>query len=267
MGNTKKGQSVSSSEPSDVQDPEELKEPLGNEGEQIPPNESGEPQIPPKDPFAGTRWEGKSAEEIARAHQELESKLGEQSKELGQLRGYVAYYQQKEQGQQQAQPRGTEVEGDDDYATMGEIKKMVGEAMKNQEWKMKFENARNQAMYSLDRAKSKEPELFEGVENEVKQLIINGLYYGKIHPDLVVEPENIAQAALMIQRSKGNVKVGKKSITPVEPTHTEAPGHPRKGEEPKPFIPSEKDKIGLKAFGYTEKEAAEVMKKYSKEGE
>lgn len=58
-------------------------------------SENAEGQKPAVDPLAGTKYEGKTAAEIAAMHEALESKIGAQGEELGTLRGTVEELQRQ----------------------------------------------------------------------------------------------------------------------------------------------------------------------------
>lgn len=227
----------------------------GQEGQEAPtePGEQQTPELPEK-------FKGKSAEEIANMYAELEKTQGAHSQEVGELRKkteqYEQYFQQLQQQQQQAQAQqqfqpgygqsgqpqgqpgqpalGPEEGDDEDYLSKGDARKMLA----NEREKIRYEQAVSQAYYAKEFAKSKYPHLFEGVEQEVDQLVLGGAQAGVVNPAIISNPQTWLDAAGMIHNRKSNyafTQQPQKSgqpIQPVQPTGTETPtGTPQTGEE------------------------------------
>jgi len=178
----------------------------------------GEPEA---DPFAGTKYEGKSAEEIARMHQELESLSGKQSKELGQLRkekeSFEQIYGGQPQGQQyqnpleqapqqaqQTQQAPQEPFDDEDYVTGKQAKEYTQQQMFQRDIQM----CQLLGQQAKRRFQKDNPELWKEVGQATEQWMNTALYYMQIHPNLYASEEGWENAAHMVwlQRHPETIK-------------------------------------------------------------
>jgi len=194
-----------------------------------------------KDPFVGTKYEGKSAEEIAQMHSELESKLGTQSKELGELRGKIEEAEQyggynQPQGQQQyqnpleqaPQQQAPELGPDDDaYIEVGQAKKM----MKQELFQRDMQMCHMMGQQAKRRFAKDNPELWKEVGRDTEQWMNNALYYMQIHPNLYATEEGWENAAQVMLLQK-HPELVKERFTKPAPA-TQATGTPPvEGEVP-----------------------------------
>ena len=121
--------------------------------EQVAPVETDEVSEAPEEPESDLpdKYQGKSAADIARMHQELEKRLGQQSSEVGELRQAFDQMVQSSVKAQQAPPEVEEVSDTDFFA---DPKAAVAQAIENhpklrQAEAVAVEMAKNQALAKL----------------------------------------------------------------------------------------------------------------------
>jgi hypothetical protein len=189
--------------------------------------------------------------ESSRQYQELQKKLGEQGRELGELRqreqqyrGYLqqlqanqdaqARYAAAQQQQQQgvgAYPQEPVIPANQFFedpagavnkmmeAKMGRLGQQVTGALEAE----RYNQAAMAARSSINEAKRMYPEAFQGLGNEVEQTIYAGVRNRVVPPQALYDPNTYAQLAWAIQGQRKGFRSGT-PVTPVSPVQTNAPG-------------------------------------------
>ena len=156
----KKQATLVSDEPEAIEDYVDLKEDSQEEPEEEAPEvaeESTEEDLPEK-------YQGKSAADIARMHQELEKRLGQQSQEVGELRRHFDEYVQSSISKSQSAP---EVPEESDVDFFADPSAAVAKAIENhptlkQAQAVAVEMAKSQSMAKLQAA---HPDMKEVVQD------------------------------------------------------------------------------------------------------
>lgn len=134
---------------------DDLVEDTPEEAQVAPEPEAEAPAEEPEGDDLPDKYQGKSAADIARMHQELEKRLGQQSSEVGELR--AAFDQMVASSIQAQQAPTPEVEEDDDVDFFADPKKAVERAIANnpamkQAQAVAVEMAKTTAMQKLQAA-------------------------------------------------------------------------------------------------------------------
>lgn len=229
-------------------------EPAGAPQEPQAPDSGGQPALPEK-------FIGKSAEEIAQAYTELESKLGEQGAELAQYRRAPAPqypYPPQAPGYPYGAPappppeQPLKMDWDNPVGQIAtEVIKRIGPMVTNYQ----MNSAKSMGEIALANAKSQDPTMFQGVETEVKTFVNNMIDQGVLRPDSAMDPQTWRMAAWQMQGMKSGYKRTTSPINPVPVTRTETPGYrpPLAGPSGAPL--TEADRRMNAAMGITEEQA------------
>lgn len=161
------------------------------------------------------KFKGKSLEDVVKSYQELESKHGKMSEEVGQtkkerdaLRGWYDQAQAQAQQQQQVQ-QPAPVEPDTNWYDSPDqaFDKRFEARMKNEKRQMEikadYQNALSMGEYFKEMAKTKHPHLFEGItDEELNNAVYGGLAQGQIAPKFVRSINAWRGAAQLIRSMK-----------------------------------------------------------------
>jgi hypothetical protein len=211
---------------------------------------------------------GKSAEEIAAGYLELEKKLGEQGRELGELRARVPQYQP--QPQYYPQPQTQVPMPEFDYGKPEESVSRIVEARLEQE-------RQQRAMYDVGRqateaelnfniakeiAVSRNPRLYEGIERDVEAAAQVATRQWGLNPALLRDPKTLDRIAANIRFERGEYdRFQKPGVQPPQPSHSATPNLTRTA---KAGVELDDDSRRLaKEFGLSEQEAREIIEKES----
>jgi len=258
------------------------------EGDKLEPTQTPEPgsdtpTIEPEQPTS-EKFKGKTAAEIEKAYQELESQLGKQGEEFGKIKeerdAYQTWYQQQQMKQQQSQqtqqPSG-EIEPNYDDFFLEKPKeafdKRFEEKMKTEREKIRYEtsaeSAYRNAPFAKQQAKTMYPDAFNGItDQELDQIMYGGVQARAISPLMLGDPNSWAGAAGQLQLRKRGFKFSAPPPNPMNPPSTETPTPRQPTEEEKKPVKLRADSVALaQAFGKSEKEAAEIVGKARKERE
>lgn len=213
---------------------------------------------------------GKSAEEIASQYLELEKKLGEQGRELGELRARVPQYQpQPYYPPMQPYP---EPRYEFDYGKPEESVAMIVEQRlaRERQDRAYYEVSRQETEAQLnynagkDVALKANPRLYEGIEPLVEQGVQMAYRQYGLHPSLLRDPKTWDRVAANIRLDRGEVdRLQKPSIQPPQPSYGAVP-NPTRGAKAGVELDDDSRKIA-KEFGLSEKEAREILEKEREE--
>ena len=242
----------------------------------------GEPS--PQTPPIADKWKGKSADEVARAYQELEKKLGEQAREVSdsrqRLQQYDTYFLAMQaaaqtQAQQQTYPPPQAVDKEDLevprdwFDKPGRTIRQISERTADQKiaqlrGEMESQMAMNNFYSGRETALSKRPDLFKDVGPQVEQAIQMAYRSGALNSTSMRDPDTWYMAASALKAKSSGYNFG--SITPTSPTSFESPMGVRQTSESRPVqIVDEDEDINtermLKGFGKTRDEAMDLMRK------
>jgi len=232
----------------------------------------------------GEKYKGKTAAEVAKMHQELEKKLGEKDHELKEkeqnLMAYENWYRQvQSQGQQQSQGYGSQqATPPPDNSSTGEsfwdnpevASQRVAKSMLGQyDQQRSYRDAISRAPMVEQLAKQQYPQVFEGLAGgEVRNILMQGVNNGTIHPDVMQDPRGWARAAALIKSEKSNFQVSTKKQEPTG-SGTEIPEQIKQqpyGETNSVRFDSHGREL-MDKFGFSEKDATEIVRKERKERE
>jgi hypothetical protein len=218
---------------------------------------------------------GKSPEELAKIIQDQRSFTGRQGQELGDLRREVDNLK-RDVSQQRVlgtpaytaplppQEEPAKFDWDNPGQSVDErVNKKVGELYRI----VQAENAMQTANYAEYMAKTQAPQLFEGQEADVRQVMINGVRTGLLHPTQVGNPEVWKMAAWQLRGNKSGY-AGQQNVRPVNPSPTETPSGTRPpgyGTEEQISFTDQARQMA-KGFGISEAKAAELLRARHKEG-
>lgn len=257
------------------------------------PGDEQTPDIPDK-------WKGKSAEEVAKAYEELEKKLGNQANELGELRNTISYYdrqiqqqyasQQNPYGQSGQYGQGGFQQGQSDVPDDASffdkpsesVRALVRKELFADQQQRKQEEMRRIAMDAYSnfeegkRHMSRNKRLFEGIENEVASSIqqLFTASGGTIPPNKLRDPEAWELVARHLRFQRGEYdRIAPSKPSPTAPVSTGEPDSvKRQPSEKLPVHLSDADRGLVRMFvqkGYfkNEDEVVEQMRKEKERGE
>jgi hypothetical protein len=212
-------------------------------------------------PALPEKFIGKSAEEIAQAYVELESKLGEQGAELAQYRRAPAPqypYPPQAPGYPYGAPppprppEPLKMNWENPVETIAQVvQQTIGPMVTNYQ----MNSAKSMGEIALSNAKAQDPAIFQGVESEVRTFVNNMVDQGVLRPDSALDPQTWRMAAWQMQGLKSGYKRMTSPINPVPVTRTETPGYrpPLAGPSGAPL--TEADRRMNAAMGITEEQA------------
>jgi len=178
------------------------------------------------------KYRGKSVEDVAKMHAELERRFGEQGNEVGATRAQLSEMQQqieflatqalqteqeRQRGMQQAQPaRTTEpVVSDTEWinnpteAATKLASRVYDEKIGQLTQLFQQQQARSDQdryLNGMERAMTERPDLFKGVEKEVQQGIQMAYRSGKLNSESLRDPETWFAAAILMHAKKTGYK-------------------------------------------------------------
>jgi hypothetical protein len=211
------------------------------------------------------KFAGKSAAEIAKSYDELESRLGRQAQEVGELRGAIDLLTRVGQAQQQqaAPPMNTnfgappeapsKFNWDNPEESVSRLASAQAQAIVRNELgqfarAFQYQQAMNSAGLAEQSARNGNPGLFKGVEDKVKVFMNKGVQSGLINPTAVTNPETWNMAAWVLKGQESNWG-NRAPVNPVSPSATERPnagGQRDYGEEAVNF--DDNIKAGIKIW-------------------
>lgn len=225
----------------------------------------------------------RTPEELARLVKEYESKLGQQGQELGELKKQLFYLQEEQrrrdyelsQKQQITEPPPTAEEVDEfDWTRPGKSISEIArkELMRELERREKARQAYEIQMYQeyarknyeagWRKANEKNPALFDGIQNEVQNLIYQSFVQGKLGADEIGDERIWERTAQLLWLEKGNVdKLIPKKIEPMRPVGGgNLPDQVKAGIREGPIIDfDEKSREIMKAFNLDEEKAKKLI--------
>jgi hypothetical protein len=192
------------------------------------------------------KFKGKPLEELEKAYQSIESEydktLSEAKRVKEENEAYKQWYQQQvyqQQQQQQYQQQQAPQQGesgqpdfyDKPYESFSQMyRQMRGRELVSEEIR---DAQRNAALYE-HMATTKYPNAFEGVNiNDVRQVMVGGLSSGRVHPDVVRDPEMWANTAWTLKGRQSGYQFQQAPPSPAGPTYGETPSA-RKGDDSLP---------------------------------
>lgn len=219
---------------------------------------------------------GKSAEEIASQYLELEKKLGEQGRELGELRSRIPQQPQFQPPPPQfypQQPIQPEPRIEFDYGKPEEsvirivdhlVEKRLEAERQNRathEVRQREQEAQVNYQSGRDTALKSNPRLFEGIEADVDQIMQTGYRQLGWHPAILRDPKAWERAAVNLRFDRGEYdRLAKPSIQPPQPSHTAVPNLAK--SETKAGVELDDDTRKMaKEFGISEQEARDIIEK------
>jgi hypothetical protein len=241
------------------------------------PDTTGTETKPEQTPDINPKYQGKSVAELARMHTELESKLGEQGREVGELRNQVSQslwqlQQAQNQLQNQQRPKAPEPEPPStanfwdnpissvDSRVDSRLEKRLGEVM----GQMARQQAMNVGELAFDAARSKRPDLFEGIEPQVHQFVQQGIGQGWLAPDSAGKPETYMQAAWQMQGIKNGFTRTPSPVNAVQPSFSETPSAAKPQDSGQPIAFSDEARRMIRGMGYKDEDIAKEMRERSR---
>lgn len=253
--------------------PEEKGQPLtGQTEEAAPAKEQGQEATPTTEKF-----KGKSPEEIIRAYEELEKKLGEQGQAIGQLRTQneqlVGYLQQlaKTQVQPQQAPTQEQIQWDWDNPLEAarkiaktEAEKELERKLQNFYWQLRSEQAATTSQFAKSIAKQMRPDILTpDVEPKVEALMRQALQSASIDPRIVEDPKTWVAAAAAMRALETSPNL----INPIPPQLGEMPIQTkRRTDEEEPVELDQEMKEVIEKFGFDPDKFAKELKQERKRG-
>ena len=240
--------------------------------------ETGSQPSPPPD--LAPKYQGRTVEELAKMHRELEGKLGEQGRELGEIKNqYQQSLWQLQQFQQQVAqqiqrpqtpPPPTPASDAWSWDNPGQsvdsrvdtrLEKRLNEAM----GQFQRQQALSVGELAFDSAKGRRKDLFEGVENEVRGLVQQGVLNGWLAPDSVTKPETYLMAAWQMQGLKKGFAMTPTPTNAVQPSFSETPSGARPpADSGEPVVLDDLARGMIKGMGYKEEDIAKEMRERSR---
>lgn len=226
--------------------------------------------IPPA-PVLPEKLEGKSAEQIAAQYLELEKKLGEQGRELGELRASIPRYQPP-QPQWYPQPAYPEPKFEFDYGKPEESVARIVEARleKERQDRATYDVGRQEQEAQLNYSAGKDvalkanARLYEGIEPMVEQAVQMAYRQYGLHPSLLRDPKTWERVAQNIRLERGEFdRLTKPTAQPPQPSATGVPNLTR-GAKAGVELDDESRKIA-KEFGLSEQQARDILEKEREE--
>ena len=197
---------------------------------------STEPPIetPPEDP----RFEGKTMEDMVADFKNLEDhssrlaqQLGDAKTELS-VRDRMAQQQQPQQqpinpwqnNQPQAPPQEPDRDGEFLDSPTKVVNEMIQQRMGQFEQVMRQQAGINQATMAKQMAKSQNPQLFNGLdENALDQMMYGGVQGGQLNPEFLGNPEGWVMAAWQLRGKNSGFSMTSPPPRATSPTGTELP--------------------------------------------
>jgi len=192
----------------------------------------------PTDGQVSDKYAGKTPEELSRILRDQESHIGRLGNEVGTLRQQAEFWQNlAAQGQQpvaapqqppayppQQADNGQSFDWDNPTKTIeGAVEKKLGPVLQQ----FRIQQASTLAQFAEAKARQEAPHLFQGQENEVKAMIVQGVRTGLINPDFAANPEMWKLAANSLRAMRSGY-APQSNVNAVMPTSTEMP----KGNRP-----------------------------------
>jgi len=250
--------------------------PEENESTQDPPSEEApkteEQETQP--PELPEKYQGKTAADIAKMLEDREATITRQGEELGSLRNETAFYRnQPRQQQSQPAPQETEVKEDYDWTDPKAVDRLVEKRITQYEQKRQQEEGQRRVyetrtafMEGQKNAIEKRPDLFEGIGDEVAQLMEGWVVrsQGNIDPRELRDPETWFHATSMIRNKKSGFKKSATGVTnPTTMPATETPSSvkPRTVDEPETVSLNTNARLLAKKLGMTDDDMKEAIKK------
>jgi hypothetical protein len=237
------------------------------------------------------KFRGKSLKDVVRAYQEVETEKGRLASEVGKLREGVSYYEQYLQNlagqmqQNQAKPdasqdRDTDTDENDFFSNPEKIiKRVIDEKFGEYEKVQRGRRESDLFEQGFKQAVAENPELFNGIENEVRNTVKNyyqGVKQANPYVDerILSDPNTWRTAGMTFHIAQGNYSkvVPKDFKIPISAPQggmgTETPGGGSQETESTPSVNfDESARAFLGKAKVSEKKAAELMKKYRDSGD
>ena len=266
-----------------VKDKGQTTEPLDTE----PTVQTPEPDVVPKpkpkeppEPDIPKEYEGKTSAELIKMNQDSQKSVGEQAKQIGDLRNNLAYSDQLRELAMQ-RTRGTDTQTTpapepqvdwDFQEPVKSTREIVKQELdvrekKRQQYDLEQVKAEAQSNYAEGRrlAMKQNPELFEGIERETEDAVYNSYMKRIIGAHDLRNPEAWNMAAKLILLRDGKIdRLQSTTIKPVETVGGELPTPAKPGTTEKPFTgldytDREVQKM-MDQYGLTKEEAEEIVK-------
>jgi len=215
----------------------------------------------------------------------LEGQLGKQAEEVGQLRNTAEYWRQQVSQQQAYQPNQWEMQSpynpygypqqkpitDESFLTepVQTVQRLMADGLSRIEANrqrdvmiQRQQDAAGSVMEGFATAQRINPEVFKGIENEVRNTMGAWVFQGSVLPYNARNPENWELLAKVIHMQKGQYdRITPKKTTPPNPVSGQSPNRVVKGYEPEADL-SEVPATGMdiaRKFGLDEKEIKEAV--------
>jgi hypothetical protein len=247
------------------------------------PDDVPEPQPEPEPGATDTPQpsQGKSPEELAQELELLQKKLGEQGKELGDVKSNFEYQQRLHElerqkwEQAQSQPTQSEQEKSVDWnyenpvPSVQEVvrRELQKEREAQQKAQAEYTQARANSLYAEGRRTSmmQNPKMYEGIERDVENAVSESYRRGIIGVDDLRNTETWNMAAKLIHlKNEDYSRLQPSEVKPVGSTETELPTPAKPGTTEKPFTGLNYNERAVQdmmaQYGWTKEEAEEIVK-------
>jgi len=148
---------------------------------------SGEPKAgPTPEQQPGDPYAGKSVADVIRMHQELERKLGDQGRELGELRGQINRRPEPTYAPEPPRKEPVKFNYDNPEDSVRNVVRQELDAEAEERGRVESSRQDYEARLNYEagwrEASAKNPRLYQGIENEVKSALYNTYRGGLVHP-------------------------------------------------------------------------------------
>lgn len=220
---------------------------IENTGDQpggTPPGDTPEPQVDPQTPkpqepqepqdtpdeLIPEQYQGKDAKELVKILVEREKHIGEQSKQIGDLRNDVESfrYQQEERKraeQEKQKPQEPQWTKEDEDRFYDNPRKFMNEEMAKFYQGVRYVRVPHDLQEARKQAYRQNAETFKGIEKEVDWLVEQSLRTGAVMPERANDPANYFRAATLIraEREGFTPQSQRTNVNPVNPVDGEMP--------------------------------------------
>jgi len=211
------------------------------------PSTQPPPETPPSDP----RFEGKTIEDVIADFKNLEDHSSRLAQQLGDAKTEISVRDRMGQEQspqqqvnqwQQPQAPPQSIDRDDDFLTAPTktVQDMIDEKLGQFSQVMRQQTGINQAAMAKQMAKTQNPQLFSGLDdNALDQMMYGGVQGGNLNPEFLGNPEGWVMAAWQLRGKSSGFTMNQPPPIATNPTGTELPPQvkPPVSMNPTPIAP------------------------------
>jgi hypothetical protein len=224
------------------------------------------------------KYDGKTAEELAKMLRDHDDEVGRLGKELGDLRNEVGTYRQmvsQQQGfgpaappsgqpwPQQAPAAPSEPDKFDWDNPLRTVDTRLDRKLTEFARAMTVDQSVRMASFAEQTARQADPGLFNEVGDQVKAVMVQGIRTGTVDPRVVADPEMWKTMAWVALGQKRGFKLGSQ-VNPMSPTPTETPAGARAVDSEDNINLDESARDMIKGWGMPESDVLKGVKEERK---